>query len=44
MPNKKSERTIIVVTGLPGSGKSEVSNYLKGLGMPMFRTGDIIRE
>ena len=44
MPKKKSGRTIIVVTGLPGSGKSEVSGYLKGLGIPMFRTGDVIRE
>jgi dephospho-CoA kinase len=38
------ERTIIVITGLPGSGKSEASGYIKSLGIPMFRTGDIVRE
>jgi len=38
------EKTILVVTGLPGSGKSEVSDYIKSLGIPMFRTGDVIRE
>jgi len=40
----KTGKTIIVVTGLPGSGKSEVSSYMKSLGIPMFRTGDVIRE
>jgi len=38
------ERTILIVTGLPGSGKSEVSEYIKSKGIPMFKTGDVIRE
>ncbi len=37
-------RTILVVTGLPGSGKSEVYHYIKSRGIPAFRTGDVIRE
>ncbi len=37
-------RTIIVVVGLPGAGKSAVSDILKEMGIPMFRTGDVIRE
>jgi dephospho-CoA kinase len=38
------ERTILVVVGYIGSGKSEVSSYIKSLGIPMFRTGDVIRK
>jgi len=38
------ERTILVVVGYIGSGKSEASGYIKSLGIPMFRTGDVIRK
>lgn len=40
----RMEKTILVVVGLPGSGKSEVSDYIRSKGIPMFRTGDVIRE
>lgn len=36
-------RMIIVVVGLTGGGKSEASDYIKSLGVPMFRTGDVVR-
>jgi len=38
------KRKIVVVTGLPGSGKSEVYDYLLSSGIPCFKTGDIIRQ
>jgi dephospho-CoA kinase len=38
------KRKIIVVTGLPGSGKSEVSRDIKRRGIPTFITGNIIKE
>jgi len=38
------ERVILVVTGFIGAGKSEASGYIKSLGIPMFRTGDVIRK
>ena len=34
----------MVIVGMPGSGKSEVSSFYRELGLPMFRTGDVIRE
>ncbi len=37
-------KAIIVVVGMPGSGKSEVSKFYKEQGLPMFRTGDVIRK
>lgn len=37
-------KKIIVVTGLPGAGKTAVSSYLKELGIPTFQSGDITRE
>jgi dephospho-CoA kinase len=39
----KSKRRIIIVVGSIGSGKSEASGYIKSKGIPMFRTGDVIR-
>ncbi len=36
-------KKIIVVTGLPGSGKSEVSGEIKKKRIPTLYTGDIIR-
>jgi dephospho-CoA kinase len=38
------ERIIIVLTGLPGSGKSEVSREVARKGIPTFHTGNIIKE
>jgi dephospho-CoA kinase len=38
------EKTAIIVVGMPGAGKSEVSSFYKGQGIPMFRTGDVFRE
>ena len=40
----KSEKKIVLVTGMPGSGKSLVSNYLVGKGYTLLSMGDIIRE
>jgi len=37
-------KTTMVVVGMPGAGKSEVSSFYRELGLPMFRTGDVIRE
>ena len=38
------KKKIIVVTGLPGSGKSEVSREIKRRRIPTFVTGNIIKE
>jgi len=38
------KKTIMVIVGLPGAGKSEVSSFYKEQGLPMFRTGDVFRE
>ena len=35
---------IIGVMGLPGSGKTEISNYAKDRGIPVIIMGDIIRK
>ena len=37
-------KKIIIVTGLPGAGKTAVSSYIKELGIPTFQSGDITRE
>ena len=37
-------KSIIVVTGLPGSGKSEISREMLRRGIPTIITGDIIKE
>ena len=37
-------KRIIVVTGLPGSGKSEVSREIKRRKIPTFFTGNIIKD
>ncbi|MDW7728158.1 MAG: AAA family ATPase [Candidatus Methanoperedens sp.] len=36
--------TVIGITGLTGSGKTLLSDILQKHGVPVFRTGDIIRE
>jgi dephospho-CoA kinase len=38
------KKRIIVVTGLPGSGKSEVSREIKRRRIPTFVTGNIIKD
>ncbi len=35
---------VIVITGLPGSGKTIVSDVARELGLPVITMGDIIRE
>ena len=37
-------RTILILSGLPGAGKSAVSSYIREKGIPVFQTGDVIRE
>ena len=37
-------KTVMVVVGLPGAGKSEVSSFFEQQGVPMFRSGDVISE
>jgi len=37
-------KTIILVTGLPGSGKTAVSSCIREARIPVFIMGDIIRE
>jgi dephospho-CoA kinase len=34
----------MVIVGMPGAGKSEVSSFFEEQGVPMFRSGDVIRE
>jgi dephospho-CoA kinase len=35
---------IIVVTGMPGAGKSEVAQAFRDLGIPVIVMGDVVRE
>ena len=35
---------IIGIVGLPGSGKTEISNYARERGIPVISMGDVIRE
>ncbi len=37
-------RIVIVVAGMPGSGKSVVSRAAKELGLPVYVMGDVVRE
>lgn len=37
-------KTVIVVVGMPGAGKSEVANIYRRHGVAVFRSGDIVRE
>jgi dephospho-CoA kinase len=37
-------KTIIMVTGLPGSGKTVFSKVAETMGIPVFRMGDVLRE
>jgi len=40
---KPSEKTLVVLVGMPGAGKSLASSVAKQFGMPVFVSGDIIR-
>ena len=35
---------IILVAGMPGSGKEELLNVARGMGLPFLRMGDLVRE
>ncbi|MHA1862574.1 MAG: AAA family ATPase, partial [Candidatus Thorarchaeota archaeon] len=35
---------IIIITGMPGAGKSEVANAFHNAGFPLIIMGDVIRE
>jgi len=35
---------LIIVAGMPGSGKEEFLNVADGMGIPFLRMGDIVRE
>ena len=35
---------IIIITGMPGAGKSEVANAFQNAGFPLIVMGDVIRE
>ncbi|TFG33487.1 flagellar hook-basal body complex protein FliE [Candidatus Thorarchaeota archaeon] len=35
---------IIMITGMPGAGKSEVANAFRNAGYPLITMGDVIRE
>jgi len=39
-----SQKRVIVIVGMPGAGKSLASHVAKGLGMPVFVSGDVIRN
>lgn len=38
------DRLVVLVTGMPGSGKSIVAEYLKKKGFYTFSLGDVVRE
>jgi len=35
---------VIVITGLPGSGKTIASDMAREMGLPVITMGDVIRE
>jgi dephospho-CoA kinase len=35
---------IIIITGMPGAGKSEVANAFRNAGVPIIIMGDVVRE
>ena len=37
------KKTVLVIVGMPGAGKSLASSVMKGRGIPVFVSGDIIR-
>ena len=43
MPSISSEYVILGLTGMPGSGKGELSNIAHSLGIPIRSMGDVVR-
>lgn len=43
MPKIGSEKTVLVIVGMPGAGKSLASSVMRDRGIPVFVSGDIIR-
>ena len=43
MSSRSSKKTVIVIVGMPGAGKSLASSVMKDRGIPVFVSGDIIR-
>jgi dephospho-CoA kinase len=40
----KRNKTVIAIAGMPGAGKAVASNTAKGLDIPVFVCGDVLRE
>lgn len=43
MPTTRPRKTVLVIVGMPGAGKSLASSVMKARGIPVFVSGDIIR-
>lgn len=43
MSRRSSKKTVMVIVGMPGAGKSLASSVMKDRGIPVFVSGDIIR-
>ena len=43
MQSGKPRKTVLVIVGMPGAGKSLASSVMKARGIPVFVSGDIIR-
>ncbi len=43
MPSANPRKTVLVIVGMPGAGKSLASSVMKARGIPVFVSGDIIR-
>ncbi len=44
MQHPSSQKTVLVIVGMPGAGKSLASRAIKDRGVPVFVSGDIIRD
>ena len=44
MQKAKASKTVLVIVGMPGAGKSLASRVMKDSGIPVFVSGDIIRS
>src|SRR2546428_13225444 len=43
LQSTKPKKTVLVIAGMPGAGKSLASSVMKARGIPVFISGDIIR-
>jgi len=43
LQSTKPKKTVLVIVGMPGAGKSLASSVMKARGIPVFVSGDIIR-